>query len=302
MSLHVIVGAGSIGSAAARLLADDGEQVRIVSRRGLGPEHPGIERVAADATDAARMRELARGAAALYNCANPLYHRWQTDWPPIADALLSAAEHAGAVLVTTSNLYGYGPVTAPMTEDMPLAATFRKGQVRARMWQDALAAHRAGRVRVTEARGSDYLGPRADSMFGTQVAPAVLAGRPARVPAPLDVPHSYTYTFDMARTLVTIARDERAWGQPWHVPSSEPLTVRELAVELARVAGVATPRLRQVPTWLVRAVGLFAPVIREFDEVRYQFERPFVLDSSRAKETFGLLPTDLDVVLASVRP
>ena len=40
----------------------------------------------------------------------------------------------------------------------------------------------------------------------------------------------------------------------------------------------------------------------EFDEVRYQFERPFVLDSSRAKETFGLLPTDLDVVLASVRP
>jgi len=68
------------------------------------------------------------------------------------------------------------------------------------------------------------------------------------------------------------------------------------------VAGVAAPRLRQVPAWLVRAVGLFAPVIREFDEVRYQFERPFVLDSSRAKETFGLLPTDLDVVLASVRP
>ena len=53
MSLHVIVGAGPVGAATARVLAERGEQVRIVSRRGVGPEHPAIERVAADAADAA---------------------------------------------------------------------------------------------------------------------------------------------------------------------------------------------------------------------------------------------------------
>ena len=96
MSLHVIVGAGAVGSAAAQLLAERGEQVRIVTRRGTGPEHPAIERIAADANDTDRLTELTKGAAALYNCANPLYHRWLTDWPPLAAALLTAAERSEA--------------------------------------------------------------------------------------------------------------------------------------------------------------------------------------------------------------
>jgi nucleoside-diphosphate-sugar epimerase len=298
MALHVVVGAGPIGSGVANLLADTGDEVRVVTRRGGGPARPGVERVAADATDALRMRDLTLGATALYNCANPPYHRWPTDWPPIADALLSAAEHSGAVLVTAANLYGYGPVDGPMTEDMPLAATGRKGRVRARMWLDAHAAHEAGRVRATEARASDYLGPGADSMFTSQVAPALLAGRRARVPTALDVPHSYTYTHDMARTLVAIAGDERAWGRPWHVPSPPPLTIRELAVEFCRVGGLPAPRLSRIPAVAVRAAGLFVPVIREFDEVAYQFERPFVLDSTGATKTLGLTASPLDTALA----
>src|SRR5215831_377662 len=98
MSLHVIVGAGPVGSGAARLLVARGERVRLVSRRGSGPNHPLIERVAADATEAGRLAELSAGAAALYNCANPAYDRWLTDWPPLAAALLTAAERSGAVL------------------------------------------------------------------------------------------------------------------------------------------------------------------------------------------------------------
>src|SRR4029079_19833376 len=89
MSLHVIVGAGPVGTAAANLLVERGERVRMVTRRGTGPEHPAIERVAADATDADRLSALAEGADALYNCANPLYHRWPTDWPPLASAMLT---------------------------------------------------------------------------------------------------------------------------------------------------------------------------------------------------------------------
>ena len=185
------------------------------------------------------MRELTGGAVALYNCANPRYHRWPVDWPPIAAALLSAAEESGAVLATTGNLYGYGPVDGAMTEDTPLAATGRKGRVRARMWRDALAAHEAGRVRATEVRASDYLGGGADSMVSSVVVPAVLAGRTAWVPGRLDVPHSFTYTGDTARALVTVAADERAWGRAWHVPSPPPLTIRSLAGSLARIAGRA---------------------------------------------------------------
>jgi nucleoside-diphosphate-sugar epimerase len=151
MAQQVIVGAGTIGNAVAERLVADGHTVRMVTRSGSGPVHGSVERVAADAADAGRLTDLTRGATVLYNCANPPYRRWGTDWPPLAAALLIAAERTGAVLVTTGNLYGYGPVDAPMTEDTPLrSAPGTKGAVRNRMWRAARAAHEAGRVHVTE--------------------------------------------------------------------------------------------------------------------------------------------------------
>jgi nucleoside-diphosphate-sugar epimerase len=300
MALHVIVGAGPVGSATAFELADAGHDVRVITRRGSGPEHPAVQRVAADATDATRLSELTRGAAALYNCANPPYHRWPQEWPPLAAALLTTAERTGAVLVTMSNLYGYGPVDVALTEELPLAATTVKGRVRAAMWRDAVAAHRAGRIRATEARASDFVGVGARSLVNDMVAPRVLAGKPALVPANLDVPHSVTYTGDVARTLAVLGTDERAWGRAWHVPSPPPTTLRELAERLAALAGAPRPRLRRMPGLVLRVGGLFSPVAREFVEMRYQFERPFVLDSTAATTTFGLKPTDLDDALRTM--
>src|SRR5580698_1304305 len=227
MSKHVIVGAGAVGSATALLLAERGEHVRIISRRGTGPDHPAIERVPADATDAERLTELASGAAALYNCANPPYHQWLTDWPPLASALLTAAERTGAVLATMSNLYGYGPVDGPITRQTPLAATHPKLRLRAQMWTDALAAHNAGRIRATEVRASDYI--EANGMLAVAMGKQLLAGKRAYAPAPLDVPHSWTSITDCARTLITVAADARALGQVWLVPTNPPLTMRELA-------------------------------------------------------------------------
>lgn len=302
MTQHVIVGAGTIGSALALRLAASGQDVRMVTRSGSGPEHASIERVAADAADGARLADLARGATALYNCANPPYHRWATDWPPLSDALLLAAERSGAVLVTTANLYGYGPVDAPMTEDTPLAAAEgTKGAIRNRMWRDALAAHEAGRIRATEARASDFYGPglRDTSHVGEYVVPRLLAGKRGLVmQGDLDAPHSFSYVDDVAATLATIAVDERAWGRPWHVPTAPAVSLREVARRIAAIAGVPDRGLLVLPRAAVRIGGLAVPFLRELAEVRYQFAAPFVLDSTAARRTFGLEPTDLDDGLA----
>src|SRR5262245_33197851 len=185
MAKHVIVGAGAVGSATALLLAERGEQVRIVTRRGSGPDHPGIEKVTADATDAARLSEITAGAAALYNCASPQYHQWFTDWPPLAAAFLTTAERTGAVYASMSNLYGYGPVDGPMTPQLPVAATHPKLRLRAEMWNDMLAAQHAGRIRTVEVRASDYI--EANSILSTVIGKSVLAGKRAYAPGPLDV-------------------------------------------------------------------------------------------------------------------
>jgi nucleoside-diphosphate-sugar epimerase len=298
MSLHVIVGAGPVGTSVARLLAERGERVRIVSRRGAGPEHPAIERVTADATQADRLTELTRDAAALYNCANPLYHRWLTDWPPLATALLTAAERSGAVLAIASNLYGYGPVDGPITDATPLAATHPKLRIRADMWREALARHEAGRLRVTEVRSSDYV--EANSILTFALAKPIRAGKRAFVPGALDVPHSWTTIADAARALVTAATDARAWGKAWLTPTNPPLTVRALAARYAAVVGAPAPKLSLIPYPVLWATGLFVPLVRELRTTHYQFVSPFVVDSSSMEKTFGLAPTDLDVALRAV--
>ncbi|MFG1937342.1 NAD-dependent epimerase/dehydratase family protein [Micromonospora tulbaghiae] len=296
MALHVIVGAGPVGTATARLLAERGERVRVVTRRGTGPEHPAIERVAADATDADRLTALSEGADALYNCANPEYHTWPTDWPPLAAALLTAAERSGAVLTTVGNLYGYGPVDAPMTEATPLAATGVKGRVRNRMWADALAAHRAGRARITEVRGSDYIGLGGKSL-PMMVLPKVLAGQRVFLPVAWDAPHTWTYVGDVARTLVAAATDPRAWGRAWHVPSAPPMSMRALADRAAERAGAPAPRLTRMPYPVLWLGGLADPFAREMRETAHQFAGPFVMDSTAASETFGIEGTPLDRVV-----
>ncbi len=293
--MHVIVGAGAVGTQAALLLADRGEQVRVVSRHGTGPQHASIELVATDATDAEKLTSLATGAAALYNCASPQYHQWFTDWPPLHSALLTAAERSGAVLAAISNLYGYGPVDGPITQKTPMAATHPKLRMRADMWREALALHEAGRIRATEVRASDYI--EANSVLSTVIGKPLLAGKRAYSPAPLDVPHSWTSITDAARALVTAATDERAFGQVWLVPTNPALTVRQLATRFAEVNGAPKAKVMAIPYPVMWTTGLFSPLVKELRTTRYQFTRPFVIDSSATTEAFGLEPTPLDEAL-----
>ncbi|MFE9689161.1 NAD-dependent epimerase/dehydratase family protein [Micromonospora sp. NPDC005806] len=297
MSLHVIIGAGPVGLATARLLAGKGERVRLLSRSGAGPEQDGIARITADANDSDALARHAEGAIALYCCAGPAYHRWPTDWPPLGAALVRAAEASGAVLVTTGNLYGYGQVDGPMTEQLPLRPNSVKGKVRAKLWADALAAHEAGRIRTAEVRGSDYLGAGTISPFNVMVLPKVLAGQRGSMPADLDAPHSWTYVGDVARTLVAVAADENAWGRPWHVPTAPPLSIRALATRAAELAKAPVAQVAKMPSFALRLAGLFDPAAREMIEVQYQLQRPFVLDSSDATAAFGIEPTSTDEAL-----
>ncbi|GAB2626441.1 NAD-dependent epimerase [Paractinoplanes abujensis] len=292
MSTHVIVGSGPVGSSIARLHADRGDQVRMITRSGSGPSHPLIELVAADASDPRRLTELTQGAETLYNCANPRYTEWEKLWFPMNDAMIAAAKAAGAVYVITGNLYVYGPQPGGhMTENSPLAAVGRKGKVRIKMWRDALASG----VRTVEVRGSDYIGAGAIGVFALSILPAIAAGRAAWAPADIDLPHSFTYTGDMASTMVSLAHDERAWGKAWHAPTAPAVTIREIADRYTDLIGRPRLTMHKMPRITMRAAGLFVPMAREMAEMDYQFYRPFHLDSTLTERTFGLQPTPIEV-------
>jgi nucleoside-diphosphate-sugar epimerase len=297
MALHVIVGKGPVGTTTAERLAQDGHEVRVLSRSG-GRSTERIEHRQVDATDVEALSTAARGAAALYNAVNPDYTRWATDWPPVAAAMLATAERTGAVLVTMGNLYGYGRPTGPMTPESPLAASDTKGQVRARMWTEMLAAHEAGRVRVSEARAADFVGPQVPGANShlTRQLPALRNGRRAWVVGDPDVPRGWSYLPDVAATLVRLATDERALGRAWHVPSTV-RSQREAITDLAAALGMGSPKVSGVPWPMLRAVGVAVPFLREVVAVRHQFDQPYVIDASATTATFGLEPTPWDDVV-----
>jgi nucleoside-diphosphate-sugar epimerase len=313
MPFHVIVGAGATALATARLFAADGDRVRLVSRRGTSPANTAdtaiepielielIEPVALDATDAEALSELCRGAETVVNCAVPAYHDWPQTVPPLFRAILAAAERSGARYVMLGNLYGYGPVTGPVTEDLPLRATGPKGRIRAQMWQEAMAAHTAGRVRATELRAGQFLGPGAYSSFTLTVAPTVLAGRLTLTPAALETRTGYTAIGDAARALVTLARDEDSFGHVWHAPATN-ASVREVATLLAKLAGAPEPRLETLTDRELALLSLTSPIWGEFEETAHMSHRDFLVDSSRIERRFGLVATPLEEVLRPTVP
>jgi nucleoside-diphosphate-sugar epimerase len=295
VSLQVVIGNGPAGAATARLLAQQGHTVRVITRTGGSPE-PGIEHIALDAADARRLTDAVRGADALHHCAAPPYHRWAAQWPPLVSSVCAAAEETGAVLVLLGNLYGYGPVDGPLTEDLPLAATGPKGRVRAAGWEQARDLHRQGRIKAVEVRASDFFGPGVTDggHLAARVVPRLLRGKPVSVLGDPDAPHSWTYLPDVARALTEVAGEERAWGRAWHVPTGPALSTREMTGRLATEAGTAPVAVRALPPAVLGALSLVSPLIRELKEIRYQFDRPFVVDSSAYEAAFTVRATPLD--------
>ncbi|GAA2710304.1 MULTISPECIES: NAD-dependent epimerase/dehydratase family protein [Streptomyces] len=298
MAEHAVIGAGATGIATARQLADSGERVRLVTRSGSGPEHPGIERIALDAGRTDELAETLAGATTVFNAAMTAYHTWPETMPPLFASILSATERVGADYVMLGNHYGYQQTTGPVTERTPMAPHTRKGRVRAELWRQAKNAHDEGRLRATEVRAGQYLGPGAVSAFTLLVAPRVRDGELALVHGNPDAAHSFSYTEDVAAALVAVSGDDRAWGRAWHAPVIT-TTLRQAATELAELNGAPEPRLEPLTERDMTLLSFTDPLWREFAEMSYMSERPFLVDDSDIRDAFGLKPSTLHEALAA---
>jgi nucleoside-diphosphate-sugar epimerase len=166
------------------------------------------------------------------------------------------------------------------------------------MTTELLAAAAAGRVRIAIGRASDFFGPGVtDSSLGARVFGNAVAGKRADFIGNPDLIHTYSYVPDVAAGLATLGTDERAVGQVWHLPGPETVSTQALfdliAGRLYHPVGVRT-----LPKIAVRALGLVNPLMRELAEMSYEFEQPFVLDTSKYESTFGAAHTPLVTAVA----
>lgn len=298
--LHVIFGNGAIGRAITNELICRNKQVRVVNRTGNMLNPPaGIELVAADLYHPDEVRSVTKDAVVVYQCAQPAYTEWPQKFPPLQASIIEGLTGGTAKLVLVENLYLYGDTNGNvLKEDLPYDAQTRKGRTRAELSRAALEAHSQGKVRVTIGRGSDYFGPwGTGSAMRDRVFLPLLKGKSAQVGGRLDVPHTFTYVGDFGKALVILGEKGEADGQAWHVPNDMPtITQGEFVRLFCEEAGVK-PKISTTGKLMMSFGGLFIPEAKEIAEIMYEFEKPFVVDSSKFEKTFHMKATPLPVAL-----
>ncbi|AEH88427.1 NAD-dependent epimerase/dehydratase family protein [Mesorhizobium opportunistum] len=289
MSFYVVVGAGPVGRETARLLGEEGHDVVLTSRSVGSNALQNVRTVQADATDAAELSRIGRNADAIFMCAMATYHRWPTDFFPIIDGTVRAAETVGAKLVVLGNLYGYGQnADSPLRSDLSLDPTSRKGTVRTIMWQRAVRAD----VPAIEVRSSDYLGHGAISYFSLLALPSIIEEKPTPFIGDLDATHAWTFTKDVAKTLVAASRYTGEWDRAFHVPSQH-ASPRELIHKTAAMLrrNIVDTRSYSIPE--MEALGM-----HELIEMSYLFESPLLVDFSDAETLLGVKASSLETMIA----
>lgn len=296
-ALHVVFGAGQIGPRLATHLRERGHAVRLVRRSGAGPA--GVDLRLGDAGDPAFASDAAQGAAVLYHCMNPAYSAaaWARELPRFATALTTAAGRAGARLVVLDNVYLLGrPNGRRLDEDSPVAPCSRKGEIRARVHEQLVAAHARGDARVVVARASDFYGPGGTgTYFGDAFWPNALGKGEAQALARLDTPHTYHYVPDVVAGLAALGEaDDDVTGRWWMLPAAPAEPSAAMIARFARTLGRPLKTVR-FPPFAMAALSLFVPVLGELREMAYQWEEPFLVNDARFRARFPeLRPTALD--------
>jgi nucleoside-diphosphate-sugar epimerase len=288
----VVAGYGAVGRETVKLLAErkrEGGRIRVAQRsepRRLAIE---AEFVAMDALDPGSVRRACEGADAVICCLGFPYDSriWQKQWPKAMTNLLAACEAVKARFIFADNLYMYGPQTEPLVEDMPLTAYGRKPKLRAeitKLWQEA---HASGRVEGVAVRASDFYGPDVPtSVLSFHGVKNLLAGKAAILPFPGVHPHDITYVPDFARALVTLLdAPPEDYGQAWHVPNAPTEIFRDLIEKAAALAGVE-PQMRVIPEVLLQVGGLFDRQVKELGEMRFQVDRPYIVNAGKFSKRF----------------
>lgn len=285
--VHVVIGAsGATGGALVRELARRGHSVRAVNQGGNAQVPDGVEVLAGDATDAARMREVCADAEVVYNAVNPPFATWRETFPAAVDGVLAGAQAAGARMVFVDDTWMYGRLNGPMTEDLPSRPVSDRGVLRAWLADKVLAAHAAGRVRTVIGRAPELYGPAVESLLGRTIFGSAVAGRPAVWGGELDQPLTPMFVDDFAHGLANLGESDEALGRVWHVPTPAPTTARQFFALVSAATGRQL-RVVRVGERAVRAVGTVWPIARDGAQMLYQFGQPHVVDSSRYTEVFG---------------
>jgi len=303
--MQTILGAGgAVGTPLARSLRQThGKQVRIVARTPKRV-NPDDELVVADLLDAEAVNRAVAGSEVAYLCVGLPYKAklWAKDWPRLMQHVLNACRTHGAKLVFVDNVYMYAPeALSHMTERSAIGPVSKKGNVRTQVVKMLLDAVERGELQALIARSADFYGPdNRNSILMELVYNNLRTGKRALWQCDIDKVHSFTYTPDAARAIAVLGNSEDAYNRVWHLPTAtDKLTGADWGELFAAELGVRA-RFFVLKRWLLKLAGVFVPLMRDLEEMSYQYQCDYFFDSSDIERTYGLTATPVKQAVSEI--
>lgn len=288
--MQTILGSGGIiANHVAKSLPAYTNSVRLVSRNPkavTGKE----ELVSADLTSAEQVMKAVKGSDIVYLTAGLQYSikTWQQQWPVLMENVINACKENGAKLVFFDNVYMYGKVSGPMTEDTPFNPCSRKGEVRAQIATMILDEVAKGSLTALIARAADFYGPEtANSYLQMMVFENMKKGKSAQLLISKNLKHSFTYTPDAGKATAMLGNTPSAFNQTWHLPADMNILTGQQIVELAANILNTKPKITVLPRFMIQIAGLFDPIIKESVEMLYQYDSDYIFDSAKFDKAFA---------------
>ena len=292
--MHTILGAnGIIARELSRALAAYESDVRQVGRNPR-KVNPSDEILVADLLDRQATANAVSGSEVVYLVAGLKYNAavWQEQWPRVMRHAIDACKQHGARLVFFDNVYAYGLVDGVITENTPFNPISKKGEVRAKIATMLLDEIRSGNLQAMIVRSADFYGPGAVQSFPhVTVFERLKAGKTPQWIGNPNAIHTFTFTPDAGRAVALLGNSSEAYGQTWHLPTTEEALTGADFVRLACDLSEQNYKLQAAPRWVLKLMGMFIPVLSENEEMMYQFKHDYRFDSSKIESAFGLQPT-----------
>ena len=297
--MQTILGAGgAIGADLARELPKYTNKLRLVSRKPVRVNETD-ELFPADLSDPSTVDKAIEGSEVVYLVVGFEYNIkiWRKTWPPLVKAVIEACKKHNARLVFFDNVYMYDrDYLSHMTEDTPVRPTSKKGEVRAQIAKMIMDEVQKGSLTALIARSADFCGPR-NSIFSEVVYKNFTKGKKANWIADANKKHSLTFTEDAAKGTALLGNTPDAFNQVWHLPTIKtPLTGKEW-IELVAKEMNARPGISVFSVWIMAVLGVFVPIMKEFHEMAYQYNREYNFDSSKFEKRFGYHPVSAEVAV-----
>jgi len=292
MELTALIGAsGALGKSIASTLSGQGKPYRVIGRTGAALRITfGHDPLASIATWNPDEPESVRSA--LDGVETAIYmvgvNYWQFELhPQLMKKTLDGAIAAGVKkLLLIGTVYGYGlPQAERVSEDHPRQPHTYKGRMRKEQEDLVLAAH-SDSLQTAILRLPDFYGPGVDKSFLWSAFQSAKNGKRAQLVGPIDTPHEFVYIPDAGKTIVQLIFEPLAWGHAWNLGGAGVTSAHAMVDEIFTQAG-RKPKYTVAGKTMLRAFGLFNPMVRELVEMHYLLTSPVVLDDTRLSNLLG---------------